>query len=90
MTQHSPKRYHPLQVTLHWLTVVLVFAAFILGKYSSFLPNDASEIADVSSSGADTANNCRSVGLPTTSSPIVAPHTHLWPTRDIGKRAETI
>ena len=45
MTQNSPKRYHPLQVTLHWLTVALVFAAFIFGKYSSFLPNDASEIA---------------------------------------------
>ncbi|MBI3169669.1 MAG: cytochrome b [Chloroflexi bacterium] len=45
MTQNSPKRYHPLQVTLHWLTVVLVFAAFIFGKYSSFLPNDANEIA---------------------------------------------
>ena len=45
MTQNSPKRYHPLQVTLHWLTVALVFAAFIFGKYSSLLPNDASEIA---------------------------------------------
>jgi cytochrome b561 len=45
MTQDSPKRYHPLQVTLHWLTVALVFAAFIFGKYSSFLPNDASKIA---------------------------------------------
>ena len=45
MPQNSPKRYHPLQVTLHWLTVALVFAAFILGKYSSLLPNDASEIA---------------------------------------------
>ena len=45
MTQNLPKRYHPLQVTLHWLTVALVFAAFIFGKYSSLLPNDASEIA---------------------------------------------
>ena len=45
MPQNSPKRYHPLQVTLHWLTVALVFAAFIFGKYSSLLPNDASEIA---------------------------------------------
>ncbi len=45
MTTNSPKRYHPLQVTLHWLTVALVFAAFIFGKYSSLLPNDASEIA---------------------------------------------
>ena len=45
MSQNSPERYHPLQVTLHWLTVALVFAAFILGKYANFLPNDASEIA---------------------------------------------
>ena len=45
MTTNSSKRYHPLQVTLHWLTVALVFAAFIFGKYSSLLPNDASEIA---------------------------------------------
>jgi cytochrome b561 len=29
---------------LHWLTVVLVFAAFIFGKYSSLLPNDVSKI----------------------------------------------
>jgi cytochrome b561 len=45
MSQTTPSRYHPLQVTFHWLTVILVFAALILGKYSSFLPNDASEIA---------------------------------------------
>ena len=45
MTKNTPARYSPLMVTLHWLTVLLIFAAFALGKYSSFLPNDASEIA---------------------------------------------
>ena len=45
MTKNTPARYSPLMVTLHWLTVILIFAAFALGKYSSFLPNDASEIA---------------------------------------------
>ena len=44
MTKNTPARYSPLMVTLHWLTVILIFAAFALGKYSSFLPNDASEI----------------------------------------------
>lgn len=45
MTKTAPSRYSPLMITLHWLTVALIFGAFILGKYSSFLPNDASEIA---------------------------------------------
>ena len=45
MTQTTPSSYSPLMVTLHWLTVALVFAAFVLGKYSAFLPNDAGEIA---------------------------------------------
>jgi cytochrome b561 len=40
MKQTTPTRYHSLQVTLHWLTVVLIFAAFILGKFMSRLPND--------------------------------------------------
>jgi cytochrome b561 len=40
MKQTTPARYHSLQVTLHWLTVVLIFAAFILGKFMSRLPND--------------------------------------------------
>ena len=44
MTKTTPTRYSPLMVTLHWLTVILIFAAFALGKYSSFLPNDANEI----------------------------------------------
>lgn len=45
MSKTTPSRYHPIQVTFHWLTVILVFAALILGKYSSFLSNDASKIA---------------------------------------------
>lgn len=40
MSQSSPSRYRPLQVSLHWLTVLLVFAAFVLGKTMSNLPND--------------------------------------------------
>lgn len=40
MTKTTTARYHPLQVTFHWLTVILVLAAFILGKYMSRLPND--------------------------------------------------
>lgn len=35
MTAHPPKRYSPLWVTLHWLTVLLIFAAFYFG-ISSF------------------------------------------------------
>ncbi len=45
MTQNSPKRYHPLQVTLHWLVVLLVFALFIVGKSMSGLPNDENKLA---------------------------------------------
>ena len=45
MTKTTPARYSPLMVTLHWLTVLLIFAAFALGKYASFLPNDDSEVA---------------------------------------------
>lgn len=44
MTQNSPKRYHPLMVTLHWLVVILVFALFIVGKSMSQLPNDAAKL----------------------------------------------
>lgn len=40
MSQSTPTRYHPLQVTLHWLTVLLVIATFILGKVMIQLPND--------------------------------------------------
>lgn len=40
MSQTTPSRYHPLQVTFHWLTVILIFAAFIVGKSMSRLPND--------------------------------------------------
>ena len=44
MANPSPSRYHPLQVTLHWLIVVLLVAAFPLGKYMSGLPNDAAKL----------------------------------------------
>lgn len=40
MLQNAPSRYHPMQVALHWLIVILVFAAFVLGKFMSRLPND--------------------------------------------------
>lgn len=44
MDRTAPERYHPLQVTLHWLVVVLVFALFIVGKSMSRLPNDAEKL----------------------------------------------
>ena len=40
MSNNTSTRFHPLQVTLHWLIVLLVFAAFIIGKSMSRLPND--------------------------------------------------
>jgi len=40
MAQNSSSRYHPLQVTLHWLIVLLVFAAFLLGRFMTQVPND--------------------------------------------------
>ena len=45
MQKNPPSRYHPLQVTLHWLTVILVFAALIVGKSMSRLPNDDAKLA---------------------------------------------
>ncbi len=47
MAKAPSVRYHPLQVSFHWLVVVLLFAAFILGKYISGLPNDAAKIASI-------------------------------------------
>ena len=47
MSKVIPARYHPLQVSFHWLVVVLLFAAFILGKYMSGLPNDAAKIVPI-------------------------------------------
>ena len=44
MTQNSPKRYHPLQVMLHWLVVILVFGAFVIGKSMSGQPNNAEKL----------------------------------------------
>ena len=37
-------RHHPLLVSLHWLTVLLVFAAFGLGKLMSGQPNETTKI----------------------------------------------
>lgn len=45
MSKNIPARFHPLQVSFHWLTVILVFATFVLGKYMSGLPNEAGKIA---------------------------------------------
>ncbi|MFM8427712.1 MAG: cytochrome b, partial [Chloroflexota bacterium] len=42
---NAPKRYHPVQVTLHWLVVILVVAAFGMGKFMSGLPNDVNKLA---------------------------------------------
>lgn len=42
MSKSAPARYSPLMVTLHWLTVLLVFAAFVVGKAMGRLPNDDS------------------------------------------------
>lgn len=44
MLEEKPVRYHPLQVSFHWLVVILLFAMFVLGKYMSGLPNDAGKI----------------------------------------------
>ncbi len=44
MSQNTPSRYHPLQVSLHWLVVLLIAAAFVLGKNMSQLPNEPSKI----------------------------------------------
>lgn len=44
ISQTIPSRYHPIQVTLHWLTVILVFAAMIVGKSMSRLPNDDAKL----------------------------------------------
>jgi len=44
LPEKPPSRYHPLQVSLHWLVVILVFAAFVLGKFMSGQPNDADKI----------------------------------------------
>jgi cytochrome b561 len=45
MPQNPPSRYHPIQVALHWLMVVLIFAAFGIGKFMSGQPNDADKLA---------------------------------------------
>ena len=44
MSKNPPSRYHPLLVSLHWLVVILVFAAFALGKFMSGQPNDDAKI----------------------------------------------
>jgi len=45
MSKDTNTRYHPLQISLHWLVVALLFAAFVLAKYMSGLPNEAGKIA---------------------------------------------
>jgi cytochrome b561 len=44
MAKDTNARYHPLQVSLHWLIVLLIFATFLLGKYMSGLPNESGKI----------------------------------------------
>lgn len=44
MSKEPNPRYHPLQVSLHWLVVILIFATFLLGKTMSGLPNDSGKI----------------------------------------------
>jgi cytochrome b561 len=44
MSKNTNTRYHPLQVSLHWLVVLLILATFLLGKYMSGLPNDSAKI----------------------------------------------
>jgi cytochrome b561 len=39
MSKNTNIRYHPLQVSLHWLVVILIFTTFLLGKYMSGMPN---------------------------------------------------
>lgn len=44
MSQSLPNKYHPIQVTLHWLVVALVIAAFVMGKSMRGLTNDANKL----------------------------------------------
>ena len=44
MSKNTLSRYHPLQVGLHWLVVLLIFAAFVLGEIMSQLPNEPAKI----------------------------------------------
>lgn len=44
MSRKAYTQYHPLQVTLHWFIVILVFATFIVGKSVSRLSNDEAKL----------------------------------------------
>jgi cytochrome b561 len=44
MSTNTNARYHPLQVSLHWLVVLLIFATFLLGKYMSGIPNESEKV----------------------------------------------
>ena len=44
MSKNTNARYHPVQVSLHWLVVILIFATFLLGKYMSGIPNESEKI----------------------------------------------
>lgn len=43
-SKNTHARYHPLQVSFHWLVVALLVAMFISGKYMSGLPNDTGKL----------------------------------------------
>lgn len=43
MIESPPSKYHPVQVSLHWLVVTLLIALFIIGKSSAGLANDNPE-----------------------------------------------
>ncbi|MEW6401257.1 MAG: cytochrome b/b6 domain-containing protein [Chloroflexota bacterium] len=45
MRANKPSRYHPLQISLHWLVVLLIIAAFVLGKTMSRIPNEPAKLA---------------------------------------------
>ncbi len=44
MSTNKPTRYHPLQITLHWLVLILLLALFLVGKHMSGLPNDTGKL----------------------------------------------
>jgi cytochrome b561 len=44
MSTNTNARYHSLQVSLHWLVVLLIFATFLLGKYMSGIPIESEKV----------------------------------------------
>lgn len=47
MLKNEPDRYHPLQVTFHWLVVLLLLALFVVGKNMAWLPNDTGKLVSL-------------------------------------------